>query len=148
MTGLPVVVFLVTLNSDSCVAGSGAGSATANPVTFVSISLAATGVNAWVVALISKGAASSSLKLEGAGQLVPAGGLEIANRSEPRNEPLPLNRLEPIIAKGWLSPSLGKSGNTVPKPIEYLQKSAALLGEAVLLNPNASRLSELLTTSS
>src|SRR5437870_4994771 len=107
MTGLPVVASLVTLNSDSWVAGSGAGRATANPVAFVSISLAGTGVNAWVLALIVNGAASSSLKVEGAGQLVPAGGFEIASRSEPRNELLPLNRLEPIIAKNWLSPSFG-----------------------------------------
>src|SRR5947208_10934415 len=108
MTGLPVVVSLVTLNSDSCVAGSGAGRATANPAGLVSISFAGTGVNAWVVGLIVRGAASASLKLEAAGQLDPGGGLEIANRSEPRNELLPLNRLEPIIAKNWLSPSFGK----------------------------------------
>src|SRR5919204_3004429 len=135
MIGSPVVEFLVTLNSDSCVAGNCPDRATANPAAFVSISFAATGVKAGVVAFIIKGAASSSLKLEGAGQLVPAGGFETASRSEPRNELLPLNRLEPIIAKNWLSPSLGKSGKTVPKPIAYLQKSAALLGEAVLLKP-------------
>ena len=114
----------------------------------MSISFAATGVNAFVVASVIKGAASSVLKLEAAGQLAPAGGLEIANRSEPRNGPLPLNRLEPIIAKNWLSPSFGKSGKTAPKPAVYLQKSAALLGDAVLLKPNASLLFELLTTSS
>src|SRR6266705_3393698 len=107
MIGLPVVASLVTLNSDSWVAGNGAGRATANPVALVSISLAGTGVNAAVLALINRGAASSSLKLEAAGQLVPEGGLEIASRSEPRNELLPLNRLEPIIAKNWLSPSFG-----------------------------------------
>src|SRR5436190_20740939 len=107
MTGFPVVASLVTLNSDTCVAGSGAGRATANPVAFVSISFVGTGVNAWVLALINKGAASASLKLEASGQLVPAGGFEIANRSEPRNELLPLNRLEPIMAKNRLSPSLG-----------------------------------------
>ena len=73
----------------------------------MSISLAGTGVNAWVVALINKGAASSTLKLEAAGQLDPAGGFEIASRSEPRNGLLPLNRLEPIIVKNWLSPSFG-----------------------------------------
>src|SRR6478672_5387656 len=107
MTGLPVVASLVTLNSDSWVAGSGLGRATANPVGLVSISFAGTGVNAWVVALISRGAASASLKLEPAGQLDPEGGLEIASRSEPRNELLPLNRFEPIIEKNWLSPSFG-----------------------------------------
>src|SRR6266545_5099074 len=107
MTGKPVVASLVTLNSDTCVAGSGAGRATANPAPLVSISFAGTGVNAAVLALISKGAASSSLKVEAAGQLVPAGGFEIASRSEPRNELLPLNRFEPIIAKNRLSPSFG-----------------------------------------
>jgi hypothetical protein len=114
----------------------------------VSISFAATGVNADVLAFIISGAASSTLKLEAAGQLVPEGGFEIARRSEPRNEPRLLNRLEPIIAKNWLSPSFGKSGKVAPKPILYLQKSAALLGDAVLLKPNASSLSLLLTTSS
>src|SRR5512144_1966295 len=115
MTGLPVVPFLVTANSDSCVAGSGAGRAIARPFGLVSISFAGTGVNARVLALIIKGAASSILKVEAAGQVDPAGGLEIAKRSEPRNEPLPLNRLDPIIAKNWLSPSFGKSGKAVPK---------------------------------
>src|SRR5438128_476184 len=145
MTGLPVAASLVTLNSDSCVAGSDAGRATANPAALVSISLAGTGVKAGVLALICNGAESWSLKLEAAGQLVPAGGLEIASRSEPRNEPPPLNRLEPIIAKNWLSPSFGKSGKAAPKPTVYLQKSEAPDGDAVLLKPNATLLSELLT---
>src|SRR6188472_3689688 len=101
MTGLPVVASLVTLNRDSRVAGSGRGRATANPVALVSISFAATGVNAFVVASVIKGALSSALKVEAAGQLAPAGGLEIANRSEPRNGPLPLNTLEPNIMKNW-----------------------------------------------
>src|SRR4051812_3146150 len=105
MTGLPVVASLVTLNSDSCVAGSGLGRATAHPVAFVSISFAATGVNAWVLAFVIKGAASSVLKLEAVGQPGPAGGFEIASRSEPRNEPPLLNRFEPMVAKNWLSPS-------------------------------------------
>src|SRR5204862_204559 len=126
MTGLPVVASLVTRNSESWVAGSDTGRATANPVPFVSISFAATGVNAGVPALIIRGAASSSLKLEAAGQVVPAGGFEIASRSEPTNVPLPLNRLEPISPKKRLSPSFGKSGKVAPNPIVYLQKSAAL----------------------
>ncbi|MGH2966785.1 MAG: hypothetical protein ACRDMH_15575 [Solirubrobacterales bacterium] len=54
----------MTLNSDSWVAGSGAGRATANPVGLVSISFAGTGVIAWVVALVARGAASFSLKLD------------------------------------------------------------------------------------
>src|SRR3954453_10941201 len=107
MTGLPVVAFLVTLNSDSCVAGSGRDRATAHPGPFVSISFAATGVNARVVASIIRGAASPSLKLDAAGHVVPAGGLEIASRSEPWNTSLLLNRLEPMIANNRLSPSFG-----------------------------------------
>src|SRR6476660_3547359 len=148
MTGLPVVVSLVTLNIDSCVAGSGLGRATAHHVAFVSISFAATGVNAWVLAFTIKGAASSNLKLEAGGQLGPAGGFEIPSRSEPTNEPPLLNTLEPMIEKNWLSPSFGKSGKAAPKLSAYLQKSAALFGDAVLLKPNASRLVVLLTTSS
>src|SRR2546422_10222921 len=107
MTGLPVVASLVTLNSDSCVAGRDLGRATAHPVAFVSISLAATGVNARALAFTFNGPTSSTLKLEAAGQVAPAGGFETARRSEPTNALALLNTLDPIMEKNWLSPSFG-----------------------------------------
>ncbi len=75
MTGAPVVAFLVILNSDSCVAGSGRDRATAHPVPLVSISFAATGVKARVVALIFKGALSATVKLEPRRAIGPRGRL-------------------------------------------------------------------------
>jgi len=139
---------LVTLNSDSCVPGSEPERATAQAVPFVSISFAGTGVNAGLPLLIFKGATSLNLNVDAAGHEVPAGGFETGARSDPRNDIWLLKRFVPITSKNLLSPSFGKSGRVEPKLMKYLQKSAALVGEAVLLNPKATELLAELATSS
>src|SRR5215208_4641895 len=111
MTGLPVVELRVTLNSRSCVPGRLLATATAHPVGLVSISLAGVGVNAFELTVLSL-----NLNDEAAGQVLPAGGLEMAMRSDPMYPPVSLlaKTFTPMIAKSWLSPSFGKSGNGTP----------------------------------
>src|SRR5215211_6912632 len=105
MTGAPFAA-LVTLNSPSLVAGSFPDRLTAQPVALLSIWFAATGVNAGLLglfALISNGPLSSILRLLIDGQALPAGGFEIAARSEPTKLPPASNTLLPMIWKNRLS---------------------------------------------
>ena len=100
MTGLPVLL-RVTWYSLSCVLGSPRVRATAQPVPFVSISLAGVGVNPPETVLWA------NLKDVAAGHVLPPPGFEIAWISDPTKLPLELNRFVPMIAKNLLSPSFG-----------------------------------------
>jgi hypothetical protein len=103
------VADLVTVNTVRKVApaeGMEAGRATAHPVELVSVWLAGTGVNAAVPSAFFSAPVSPTVRVPGAGQAVPAGGLVIQAMVDPVKRDR-LKSLLPMSMKSWVSPSLG-----------------------------------------